>query len=268
MANTIYANKVIEAKAKDLLTTYVNTRNMMEIDTSLEQEAGMTKTINLYTYSGVAETLQPGQGNTAATRGSISYVGKDYTVNLVQQAFDYRDEDAMKDPTIVDNMIIGASQVMANKMTADFISAITSNSITNEVNFANELSYDSIVDAISTVNVEDEKVLFVIIPNSWKAGLRKDPDYTAARMGEVVYSGQVGQIAGIPVVATKALDSAETAVVMSKEAVKLFMKKDVEVEQDRDKDTRTNSVYLRATYLCALVDATKICKITKADASE
>ena len=55
MANTVYANKVIEAKAKDLLTTAVNTRNLMTVDDSLTQEAGMTKTINVYTYSGEAE---------------------------------------------------------------------------------------------------------------------------------------------------------------------------------------------------------------------
>ena len=42
------------------------------------------------------------------------------------------------------------------------------------------------------------------------------------------------------------------------------MKKDVEVEQDRDADTRTNSIYLRTAYVCALVDATKICAVSKA----
>jgi hypothetical protein len=48
---------------------------------------------------------------------------------------------------------------------------------------------------------------------------------------------------------------------MSAEAIKLFIKKDVEVEQDRESNTRTNSIYLRAAYLVALVDATKICKL-------
>ena len=83
-------------------------------------------------------------------------------------------------------------------------------------------------------------------------------------MGEVIYKGQVGAIAGIPVIATKALTN--RALVMSKEAVKLFLKKDVEVEQDRDADKRKNSVYLRAVYVVALADATKIAKITEAAA--
>jgi hypothetical protein len=252
MANTVFANKVIEAKAKDLLTTAVNTRSLMAVDASLASEAGMTKTINVYTYSGTAEELAAGEGNTV--RGNIAYEGKDYTVKMVQQAFDYQDEDFMKDNTIVDNMIKGANQVMVNKMTADFIGEV--NKATLSV--PGGLSYDTIVDAIAKLNVEDESGIFVIVNPEGKATLRKDADYVAARMGEVVYNGQVGAIAGIPVIVSKAV---EAPVVMTKDAIKLFMKKDVEVEQDRDADTRTNSVYLRTAYICALVDATKIVKI-------
>ena len=257
MANTVYANKIIEAKAKDLLTTAVNARTLMTVDNSLTQEAGMTKTINVYTYTGQAEELGAGEGN--STRGSISYVGKDYTVKMVQQAFDYQDEDFLKDNTIVDNMVKGATQVMTNKMTADFVAEAQKATISHS---ASEFGYEAIVDAIAKVNLENEEGLFVLIPNAWKADLRKDEDYKAARMGEVVYSGQVGTICGIPVIATKALT--DKAFVMTKEAVKLFIKKDVEVEQDRDADTRTNSVYLRACYIVALENADKIVKVTKA----
>ena len=256
MANTVYANKVIEAKAKDLLTTAVNTRSLMTIDNELAQNAGMTKTINVYTYSGEAEELAAGEGN--SNRGSIAYVGTDYTVKMVQQAFDYQDEDFMKDNTIVDNMLKGANQVMVNKMTADFIAECAKASLTHE---AASFGYETIVDGIAKLNIEDESKLFVVIPNAWKADLRKDEDYKTARMGEVVYNGQVGTVCGIPVIATNALTDA--AYVMTPEAVKLFMKKDVEVEQDRDADTRTNSVYLRTAYIVALVDATKIVKVSK-----
>ena len=255
MANTVYANKVIEAKAKDLLTTSVNTRNLMTVDTELAQEAGMTKTINVYTYTGEAQELAAGEGNT--NRGSITYEGKDYTVKMVQQAFDYQDEDFMKDNTIVDNMLKGANQVMVNKMTSDFYTEAAKATLTQ----TGAISYDTIVDAIAKLNVEDESGLFIIITPEQKAAIRKDVDYKAARMGEVVYNGQIGTVAGIPVIVSKA---AGNAYVMSKDAIKLFMKKDLEIEQDRNADTRTNSVYLRTAYLVALVDATKICKITAA----
>lgn len=264
MANVVYDNKVIESVAKDLLTTSLNTRSLMTLDSDLVESAGMLKTVNTYTYTGEAEELANGVGNTASKRGSISYTGTDYRVKLCQQAYDYTDEEAMKDPFIIDGMMKGAVQVMTNKMTSDFVSVIKGTGVTLGVTFANggALSYDTIVDAISTLNLEDEGQLFVLIPNTWKAALRKDEDYKSAMMGQVIYNGQVGTICGIPVIATKALT--DCAFVMTKEAVKLFMKKDVEVEPDRNPDTRKNSVYLRATYLVALADATKICKISEA----
>ena len=263
MANTVYANKVIEAKAKDLLTTAVNTRSLMTIDDSLTANAGMIKTINVYTYSGEAEELSAGVGNTASKRGSITYTGTDYTVKMVQQAFDYLDEDFMKDNTIVDNMLKGANQVMVNKMTADFITECGKATLSQTFAKGGALSYDTIVDAISKLNLEDESGIFVVIPNAWKAALRKDADYKAARMGEVVYNGQVGTICGIPVIASKALTA--EAFVMTKDAIKLFMKNDVEVEQNRDIEAKKNTIAL-TTYYVALVDNTKICKITEAQA--
>lgn len=256
MANTVFENKVLEAKAKDLLTTAVNTRSLMTVDNSLAAEAGMTKTINLYTYDGEVEEVGVGEGNTG--KGSITYVGKDYIVKMNQQRFAYFDEDFMKDDTIVDNMLKGANQKMVNKMTADFIAEAEKATLASSFS---TFGYEAIVDGISTLNLEDESKLFVLIPNAWKAQLRKDPDYKAAQMGQVIYNGQVGTICGIPVICTKALTDA--AYVMTNEAVKLFMKQDVEVEQDRAKNERENIVYLRTAYVVALEDATKICKLTK-----
>ena len=254
MANTVFPNKVIETKAENLLTTNVQSRPLMTVDTSLAQEAGMTKTINVYTYSGTAEEVGVGEGNT--NRGALTYKGTDYTVKMVQQAWDYQDEDFMKDNTIVDNGVKGATQVMANKLTADFYTECEKATLEHT---APTFGYEAIADGLGELNVEDESGVFVVIPNAWKADLRKDADYKSAQLGQVIYNGQVGTVCGIPVIATKALT--DTAYVMTKEAVKLFMKKEVEVEQDRDRDTRTNSVYLRTAYICALVDATKICKI-------
>lgn len=270
MANTVYNNAVIEGLAKDLLTTNVNARSLMTIDNDLQENAGMKKTINTYTYVGEAEELANGVGNTANKRGHIGYVGADYTVKLVQQAFDYTDEDAMKDPQIVDMLTKGATQVMANKLTADFYSAVAASAAaqggigTTEFAHGGAIGYDAVVDAIADMNIEDESGLFLLVSPEWKGDIRKDDDYKAAQMGEVIYNGQVGTIAGIPVIATKALASADCAYLMTKEAVKLFLKKDIEVEQSRNADTRTNSVYLRTAYVVAVVDATKARKIAEA----
>lgn len=257
MANTVFNNKVIEAKAKDLLTTAVNTRSLMTIDNSLTAEAGMVKTINVYTYDGEVEEVGVGEGNSG--KGSISYVGTDYTVKMNQQRFSYYDEDFMKDNTIVDNLLKGANQKMVNKMTSDFIAECGKATLAHN---AAAFGYEAVVDAIAKMNIEDESKLFVVIPNAWKAELRKDEDYKTAKMGEVIYNGMVGSVCGIPVIATNALTDA--AYIMTTEAVKCFMKNDVEVAQEREENERENLVYLRSAYVVALVDATKICKITKA----
>lgn len=255
MANTVYANKVIEAKAKDLLTTAVNTRSLMTIDNSLTASAGMVKTINVYTYSGDVEELGVGVGNSG--KGSITYAGTDYEVKMNQQRFSYYDEDYMKDDNIVDFLLKGANQKMVNKMTADFIGECKKATLSHTFT---AFGYEAIVDGIAKLNIEDESKLFVIIPTAWKADLRKDDDYKAAQMGQVVYNGQVGTICGIPVIVSNALT--DTAYIMTNEAVKLFMKKDVEVAQEREENTRENLVYLRTAYVVALADATKICKLS------
>ena len=255
MANTVFDNKIIEAKAKDLLATAINTRSLMTVDNSLAETAGMTKTINVYTYTGEAEELANGEGN--STRGALSFVGNDYKVKRVQANFDYTDDDFMMDNTVVDNGVAGATAILKNKMNADFFDECAKATLS----VTGALGYDTIVDAISELNVEDESKIFVVIPNDQKAALRKDEDYKTARQGEVVYTGQVGTICGIPVVASKA---ATEAYVMTPDAVKLFLKKDVNAGTDRDEDTTVNSVYIRAYYIAALVDGTKICKIVNA----
>lgn len=257
MANTVYDNKVLEAKFKDLLLTAVNARNYMTVDTSLAESAGMKKVVNTYTYSGEAEELGAREGN--SNTGSISYVPAEYEVKVVQQKFDYTDEDYMKDPQIVDKLMKGANQVMVNKMTSDFTTEIAKATLAHQ---ASKFGYEAIVDGISTLNIEDEKDVFDLYPNAWKAELRKDPDYKSARMGEVIYNGQTGTVCGIPTIPTKALTDA--SFVATREAVTLFLKKDVEVEQHRDADKRINEVFLRAVYVVALTDATKVAKITKA----
>lgn len=256
MANTVFENKVIEAKATDLLTTAVNTRSLMTIDTSLAETEGMTKTINVYTYTGKVEKLADGAKN--STRGSIAFVGTDYKVQRAQQVFDYNDSEFMKDSNVVDMSLEGANALMVNEMTADFYAECAKAALSHEVA---TLGYEGIVDAIAKLNIEDESKLFVVIPTAWKAEIRKDEDYKNARMGEVVYNGQIGTVAGIPVIATNALT--DEAYVMTAEAVKLFMKRDVEVEQDRDVETKVNTIVLATYYICALVNNNKICKIVK-----
>ena len=262
MANVGYENFILESKLTDLLNTKMAVRNFMTVDDSLTEAPGMKKKINTYTYTGKVEQLSKGAKNT--TRGAVSFTSKDYEVKVSQQVFDYFDEEFMQDPKIVDMGMEGSATLMVNDMNTKFFAELGKASLTHSI--SGTLKYDDVVDAIAKMNIEDESGLFLIIGTDLKAEIRKDEDFKAARQGEILFNGQIGNISGIPVVVSKAVPES-TAYLATKEAVTLFVKKESEVEQDRVKEERKNTVILRKVNIVALTDATKVVKISKAGRS-
>lgn len=262
MAHILYDNIVLENTINDILETKLNAQNLMTIDNDLQSEAGMVKRINAYQFEGAVEELAKGAKNTE--KGKVTFAGKDYRVTVKQQTFEYHDEDAMQDPLVVQVGINGAATEMINHMNDEYFREVAKTSTVMEVN--GTFNYDAVVDAIEKMNVvENEEGLFLLIGNDLKAQIRKDEDFKSARMGEILFSGQIGSIAGVPVVLSKRVPNS-TAYLATKEAVKCFTKKASQVEQSRDIETRTNTVVLRKVNLVALVDETKVVKITVAKA--
>ena len=265
MANTVYSNFIIESKLNDNLDTKLNAKNLMTIDSGLTASEGMTIKVNKYTYTGEVETLAKGVGSTANKRGSLTVASTDYTVKLYQQAFDYFDEEFMIDNKVVDYGVAGASNEMVNQMTDEFFTEIAKATLKQTYANGGALSYDTVVDAIARMNLEDESGLFLIVGNDLKAQIRKDEDFKSKELGKVIADGAIGTLCGVPVICSKRVPS-KKAYLATKEAVTLFTKKDSEVEQDRNADTRKNSIYLRRVGLVALTDATKVVEISEAAA--
>lgn len=255
--NVVYDNFVLENKFKDILETKLNSIKFMTVDTDLQGVEGMKKTINTYTYEGAVEAVEEGATNT--TRGKVTFVGKDYDVIVKQQVFDYTDEQAMKDKNVVEVGVKGSATEMVNDLNNDFFAEIAKTSTLHT--HTGTLSYDVIVDAIEKMNIEDETGLFLLIGTDLKAQIRKDADFKASRLGEMLYHGQIGDICGVPVAVSKKVPE-NTAYLATKEAVTCFVKKQNEVEQDREKEKRINTVITRKVALVALTDATKAVKIT------
>jgi len=261
MANTVYENIILESKLTDLLNTRMAVRNFMKIDTSLAESAGMKKTINVYTYTGAVETLAKGDGNTV--RGAVTFTPVSYEVAVGQQVFDYFDEEFMADPKVLDMGMEGGSTLMVNDMNSKFFAELGKATLSQTYPLGGAISYDTIVDAISQMNIEDESNLFLVIGTDLKADIRKDVDFVSARAGEIVFNGQIGNISGVPVVVSK-LVPAGSAFVADTNAVTLFTKKDSEVEQERIAELRKNTVIMRKVNLVALTDTGRVVKITEA----
>lgn len=257
MAFTGYENFIIENKMTDLVNSELNVRSLMTIDYSLAEAAGLKKVINKYTYTGKVEKLAKGAKNTQ--KGSVTFTPKEYTVERYQQTYTYNDMDVMQDPYLIDVASKGASVLMANEIKEEYFAELAKISNSSEYT---EFNYAAIVDALASIDKEVETDMFVIMGNDLRAAIRKDADFIASKQGEILYTGQFGTICGLPVLFSK-LVPADTAYITKKDAVKFFVKKEGSVEQDRDIETKDNTVVYERHGVMALVDDTYSIKMTK-----
>lgn len=255
MTQTIYNNTVLENKYNSVLTTKLNLQNYLTVDNDLQQEAGMVKRIITKTVSGSVEDLAQGNGNSATIEVGTSY--NDYTVGVTQGRFVYYDEEAMADGALVDAGITGIGEKMVN----DFVSKAVAEwrKATLQQGYSS-IGFDTVVDAIAKLNLEDESSLFLLISPNMVASFRKAVKDELKYSEAFTRTGYLGSLVGVPCYVSKAIPNGE-AIVANKEAVRLFIKKDTEIEQERDANTRKNTIYARKAALVALVDATKVCRI-------
>ena len=256
MANQVYDNVVLANKIEDILTTAVDLTSYMTVDTSMTQEAGMKKKINTYKATGDVETLTMGNGNTGDIE--VSFATKEYNVETVQGRFQYYDEQAMTDPMVVQAGLEGIAKTMINDFTAKAVAEFDKATLTvQRTGFA----FTDIVDAIAKLNTENEDGLFILVGVADLAKFRKELADDLKYSEGFVRTGYVGSVCGVPVIVTKAITNGNIYLA-SKEAVTLFIKKDTEVEQERDANVRNNKVYIRKVAVVALTDENKVVKLT------
>lgn len=256
MANTVYENFVLENKLSDMLTTQVDLNSYMTIDTDLTINAGMKKMIHTYKATSGVEELTMGTGNTRDIE--VSFDSKEYTAKTYQGRFVYYDEQMMQDPMVVDTGLAGISADIVNQFTKLAIGEFDKATLTAT---GTTWNFDVVVDAIAELNLEDESGLFLLISPADKAAFRKALKDDLSQSEGYVRTGYIGSVAGVPVIVSKAVTEGK-GYLATKEAVTCFVKKDTEIEQERDANLRKNSVYGRKVAIVALTDATKAVKIT------
>ena len=249
---TLYSNFVLENKLESILITKLDMMNYLTPDYSLQQSAGMTKKIHTYTPIGAVEDLAQGNGNTQSV--DAGFVEREYTVGTTQGRFPWYDEQAMTDPAYVDAGIKGLAEIMANDLTTKAIKEFGHATLCKTTS---NYALADIIDAIALYDYEDDNDLFMLIGQKVKAAIRKQLKDELKYVEDFARKGYIGHIMGIPVIASKAVPD-DCAFIASKEAVRAFIKKGVESEQERDANTRKNVAYLRKYMVVALTDATKV----------
>ena len=254
MAHKVYENTILSNKVNDILTTQVNLNNYMTIDTSMAEDAGMKKTVNTYTSTGSIEALEMGQGNTGEIE--VSFTSADYDVLTYQGKVVFYDEQEMKDAMVVDTGLQHSADLMVNKFVELAIAEYEKATLTHT---AAAWGFDTVVDGIAKMNVENEDGLFLLISPADKAAFRKALKDDLSYSEGFVRTGYIGSVAGVPVVVSKAVPAGK-GYMATKDAVTTFIKKDTETEYEREADIRKNTYYVRKFAVVALTDATKCVK--------
>lgn len=261
MAHKIYDNFYLSNEVEDQYNSHLDLMQFCTVDNSLVGEPGMKRKINVYTATNGTEKLAMGVGNSKSIE--VSYAEQEYEILLAQNKFQYFDEQEMTDPMLVPVGVRHMGTDMFNTVNADIFAEFNKATLTHA---GTSYGFGTFADAVAKLNLEQiEGVsIFGFVNPADMAEVRKALNEDLKYVESFARAGYVGTVAGINLYTKKDAVSG-TIVIGTREAVTIFNKKGVEIEQERDGDIRQNTIFSRKYYLAALTDATKAVKITVAE---
>lgn len=259
MAQTKLANLINPEVMADIIQAELPARirfanSIATLDATLTNRPGDTITVPVWAYIGNAADLAEGVADVpvlleaSSTTATVKKAAK--SVELTDEAVLSGYGDPMGEAARQLAMAIGA------KVDADVLTAVKGGTLEYGDGSAT-ISYAGAVGATMEFADEDlgtQKFMFVH-PNQYGELLLDDKFIVAAP--EVVRTGVVGYIAGCDVIVSKQLANGE-AIIAKPGAVKIYMKRDVNVEMDRDILAKTNVIAADEHYVAVLADDSKV----------
>lgn len=257
MANQVYDNFFLSNTVEDQFNSHLDLQRFCVVDDTLAGTAGMKRVIHTYRATNGTEKLTVGQGNTKSIE--VSYTPVEYEIALAQNNFKWYDEDAMKDPMLVPVGMKHTGTDLYNTVQGDIYTEFAKTGI--QVT-ATAYDFDAFVDATAALNLEniEDVEIFAFVAPKDKAKVRKALKDELKYVEAFARQGYIGSVAGVNLY-DKA-DATEGEIVVGiRGAVTIFNKKGVEIEQERDGNTRQNTAFSRKYYVVALTDESKAVKI-------
>lgn len=241
-----------------------------KIDTTLVGEPGSTITIPKYEYIGAATDLAEGE---TADKTKLGTTSANYTVKKAVKQVELTDEAVLSgygNPVGETNSQL--AKAIAEKVDNDVMAALKGAQLTYTA--SGDISYDNIVNAIDSLNEEEnvEKVMF--IHPKQVSTLRKDDDFISNDKynNNVIMRGEIGMVANTRIVVSKkAVNDAKTyflnpIVELRPEsqtgdesaAVTIFMKRNVNLETQRELGNYTTLIGADEHYVVGLTDESKV----------
>ena len=261
--HVIYDNFVLENEIEDQFNSHLDLLRFVTVDRSLVGVAGDIKKIRRYRATDATEQLEMGAGNSKNIE--VRYADEQYRILLLQNRFPYYDEEQMRDPNTV--------PVGVNHMATDMFNS-SQKRVMNEfckgtlkVNTTN-YDFNAFVDAVALLDLPEDEAeknkieIFGFVNAAQTAELRKQLKDDLKYVEAFVRHGYIGTVGGVNLY-TKKDAPVNYIVIGTRKAVTYFVKKGTEVEQDRDKNVRLNTIYSRKYFLPALTDETQTVRIIK-----
>lgn len=247
-----------------------------KIDTTLVARPGNTITVPKFKYIGDAEDVAEG---VAMGTVVLTATTTEATVKKAGKAVELTDESVLSgygDP--VGETTKQLKMAIAAKIDADCLAALETTTLTADET-AGVISYDGVVRAVDKFEEEDMSPKLLFIHPKQVTQLRLDPDFKDINKYplQTVMTGVIGEIAGCQVIPSRKikLNTGETAyenyiVKTSTDeageevtpALTIYLKRNVELEDDRDILAKTTVISADEHYVAHLSNESKVLKVT------
>ena len=230
------------------------------VDTTLQGVAGNTITIPKFDYIGEAEDVLEG---IAANTTVLTATTAQAVIKKAVKAVELTDEAMLSgygDPLGEATRQLGMA--IADKVDSDLMAAAAKAKKVVDKSTA-VISYNAIVEAVDAFEDEDDEAKVLFIHPKQLTALRKDANFIDKNKfgADVMMTGAIGQIAGCQVVVSRKVPVASevyTNVIMKAGALALYMKRNVNVEADRDILKSTTVVKADEHFVAAIADEKKV----------
>ncbi len=265
MATTMLQNMVDPQVLADMISAELENAirfaPLARVDRTLEGRPGSTITVPKFKYIGDATDVEEGQEIDLALLETST---EDFTIKKAGKGVEITDEAVLSgygDP-------IGEAgkqllMAIANKVDNDVLAALDTTTLKYTAGTAWNL--DTISGAMDIFNDEDDEPMVLILNPKDASKLRKavaNDWERASDLGDnIIVSGTYGGVLGAQVVRSKKVTEG-TGYLVKQGALAIYMKRNVEIEDDRDILRKTTVFTADQHYGVHLYDESKAVKIT------
>lgn len=234
---------------------------LARIDRTLVGRPGSTITVPRFKYIGDAEDVAEG---TPIDIALLETDTEDFTIKKAGKGVEITDEAVLSG--LGDPIGEAGRQLLlsiSNKVDNDVLTALETTTL--EYTGGAEWGLDTISNAIDIFNDEDDEPMVLIMNPKDASKLRKavsgDWDRASDLGDNVIVRGTYGGVLGAQVIRSRKLEEG-TAYLVKQGALAIYMKRDVDIEDDRDILKKTTVITADQHYGAHLYDESKAIKIT------